>query len=178
MPTEEKQQIVPGTEKEKEKVPFEKKLKREIIAWLWVGLIFFLINGAVGQARVIPSGSMENTLLVGDHLIMSRLGYDIGVPFTNWHMPLWRNPHRQQIIIFQPPFDPNAPNYVKRVIGIPGDTVEIHDGAVRFVSSPCAGKLCVHAGWLKNGNDFTACLPNRVSIAVIGGSEGYDSVNF
>ncbi|HYA97627.1 MAG TPA: signal peptidase I [Methylomirabilota bacterium] len=130
MPTEEKQQIVPDTEKEKEKVPFEKKLKREIIAWLWVGLIFFLINGAVGQARVIPSGSMENTLLVGDHLIMSRLGYDIGVPFTNWHMPLWRNPHRQQIIIFQPPFDPNAPNYVKRVIGIPGDTVEIHDGAV------------------------------------------------
>ncbi len=48
--------------------------------WLrfWVGLAFLLINGTIGQARVIPSGSMENTLLIGDHLIMSRIGYDAG----------------------------------------------------------------------------------------------------
>ena len=110
--------------------PLNKRVQREIIAWFWVGLIFLLINGAVGQARVIPSGSMENTLLVGDHLIMSRLGYDAGVPFTGWHVPLWRNPKRQQIIIFKPPFDPNQPDYVKRVIGLPGDTIDIHDGAV------------------------------------------------
>jgi signal peptidase I len=113
-----------------EELSFKKKLQREIIAWTWVALIFFLINGAVGQARVIPSGSMENTLLIGDHLIMSRLGYDVGIPFTNLHVPLWRNPQRQQIIIFQPPTDANAPNFVKRVIGMPGDTIEIHDGAV------------------------------------------------
>jgi signal peptidase I len=73
---------------------------------------------------------MENTLLIGDHLIMSRIGYDAGVPFTNWHVPLWRNPHRQQVIIFKPPFAPDTPDYVKRVIGLPGDTIEIHDGAV------------------------------------------------
>lgn len=110
--------------------PLKQRVQREIVAWFWVGLIFLLINGTVGQARVIPSGSMENTLLVGDHLIMSRLGYDAGVPFTSWHVPLWRNPKRQQIIIFKPPFDPNAPDYVKRVIGLPGDTIDIHDGAV------------------------------------------------
>src|SRR5260370_2254401 len=73
---------------------------------------------------------MENTLLIGDHLIMSRIGYDAGVPFTNWHMPLWRNPKRQQVIIFKPPFAPDTPDYVKRVIGLPGDPVYIHDGAV------------------------------------------------
>jgi hypothetical protein len=56
--------------------------------------------------------------------------------------------------------------------------IEIHDGAVRFVSSPCTAKLCIHAGWLRSGNDFTACLPNRVSVAVIGGPSGYDSVVF
>ncbi|PYU08741.1 MAG: signal peptidase I, partial [Acidobacteria bacterium] len=56
--------------------PLNKRVQREIIAWLWVALIFLLINGTIGQARVIPSGSMENTLLIGDHLIMSRLGYD------------------------------------------------------------------------------------------------------
>jgi len=73
---------------------------------------------------------MENTLLIGDHLIMSRIGYDAGVPFTSWHVPLWRNPHRQQIIIFKPPFAPDTPDYVKRVIGLPGDTIDIHGGAV------------------------------------------------
>ena len=120
-------------EKKKEqepKVPVKIKIQREIIAWFWVGLAFLLINGTLGQARVIPSGSMENTLLIGDHLIMSRIGYDAGVPFTSWHLPLWRNPKRQQVIIFKPPFAPDTPDYVKRVIGLPGDTLDIHDGAV------------------------------------------------
>jgi len=73
---------------------------------------------------------MENTLLIGDHLIMSRLGYDAGIPFTNIHVPLWRNPKRQQIIIFKPPFAPDQSDYVKRVIGLPGDIVDIRNGAV------------------------------------------------
>ncbi len=106
------------------------KVKSEIIAWFWVILAFMLINGTLGQARVIPSASMENTLLIGDHLIMSRLGYDAGIPFTNIHVPLWKNPKRQQIIIFKPPYDRSLPDYVKRVIGLPGETVDVHDGAV------------------------------------------------
>ncbi len=116
--------------KPQEKLSTEQKIRREIIAWFWVGLVFLLINGAIGQARVIPSSSMENTLLIGDHLIMSRIGYDAGIPFTNIHVPLWRNPKRQQIIIFKPPFDPNQPDYVKRVIGLPGDMVDVREGAV------------------------------------------------
>jgi signal peptidase I len=111
-------------------VPMSVKVKSEIIAWFWVILAFMLINGTLGQARVIPSASMENTLLIGDHLIMSRLGYDAGIPFTNIHVPLWKNPKRQQIIIFKPPYDSSLPDYVKRVIGLPGETVDMHDGAV------------------------------------------------
>jgi signal peptidase I len=121
------------TKKEEAKeaaVPMSARVKSEVIAWFWVILAFLLINGTLGQARVIPSGSMENTLLIGDHLIMSRVGYDAGVPFTNMHVPLWRNPKRQQIIIFKPPFNPDQPDYVKRVIGLPGDVVDIRDGAV------------------------------------------------
>ncbi len=68
-----------------EKLTMKQTIRREIIAWFCVGLVFLLINGAIGQARVIPSGSMENTLLIGDHLIMSRIGYDAGIPFTNLH---------------------------------------------------------------------------------------------
>jgi signal peptidase I len=112
------------------------KFRREVLAWFWVGLIFLLINGAVGQARVIPSGSMENTLLVGDHLLMSRIGYDAGVPFTNWHVPLWRNPRRGEIIIFKPPYAPNATDLIKRVVGLPGETLDIRHGMVYINGKP------------------------------------------
>ena len=119
-----------STKKPQPKLTTEQKIRREIIAWFWVGLVFLLINGAIGQARVIPSGSMEDTLLIGDHLIMSRVGYDAGIPFTDIHVPLWRNPERQQIIIFKPPFDPKQPDFVKRVIGLPGDVVDVREGSV------------------------------------------------
>ena len=101
-----------------------KLILREALSWLWVILAFLFITGTIVQARVIPSGSMENTLLIGDHLIMSRIGYDAGIPFTDVHVPLWRNPKRQQIVIFKPPFAPDQPDYVKRVIGLPGDKLE------------------------------------------------------
>src|SRR5713101_397900 len=113
-----------------EDLSFKKKLQREIIAWTWVALIIFLINGAVGQARVIPSGSMENTLLIGDHLIMSRLGYDVGIPFTNLHVPLWRNPRRGQIVIFRAVISGDTSDIIKRVVGLPGETVDVRDGGV------------------------------------------------
>jgi signal peptidase I len=107
----------------------KRRIQREVISWVWVIAAFTFIEGTLVQARVIPSGSMENTVLIGDHLIVSRIGYDAGVPFTNWHVPLWRNPKRQQVVVFRPPI-PGAPDYIKRVIGIPGDVVEIRQGAV------------------------------------------------
>jgi signal peptidase I len=111
-------------------LPVRQRIGREIIAWFWVALAFMLINGTIGQARVIPSGSMENTVLIGDHLIVSRIGYDAGVPFTNLHVSLWRNPHRRQLIIFKPPFAPGTTDLIKRTIGLPGDTVDLRGGAV------------------------------------------------
>jgi signal peptidase I len=110
--------------------PLGQRAKREAIAWLWIILAFLFIYSCVGQARVIPSESMENTLLVGDHLIMSRIGYDIGLPFTSWHVPLWRNPKRQQIVIIRGTHLDGQPDLIKRVIGMPGDTLEIRDGHI------------------------------------------------
>jgi len=115
---------------EEANVPVKTRIRREIIAWFWVGLAFLSINGAVGQARVIPSGSMENTLLIGDHLVMSRIGYDAGIPFTNVHFSLWRNPSRQQIVIFRPVIAGETSDVIKRVIGLPGETVDIREGSV------------------------------------------------
>lgn len=56
--------------------------------------------------------------------------------------------------------------------------IEIRDGRVRFAASPCRNQLCVHSGWLGEGGEVAACLPNRISVAVIGRELRYDSINF
>ena len=67
-------------------------------------------------------------------------------------------------------------------LSIPGalgsSLLEIHDGKIRFVNSPCRNKNCVHSGWLSLGGDFAACLPNRICVQVIGREPRFDAINF
>ena len=56
--------------------------------------------------------------------------------------------------------------------------IEIRDGRARFLSSPCRGKVCIHAGWLEHTGELTACLPNRVGIQLLGRHPRFDAVNF
>jgi signal peptidase I len=118
-----------------EKSPLRQRILREGLSWFWVLAAFLFIQGTLVQARVIPSSSMERTLLVGDHLLVSRIGYDAGVPFTGWHVRLWREPYRQQVVIFRAPL-PGSPDYVKRLIGLPGDRLEIRRGVVWINGRP------------------------------------------
>jgi hypothetical protein len=54
----------------------------------------------------------------------------------------------------------------------------VADGRIRFVDSPCSGKLCIHQGWISAGGEFAACLPNRVSVQVLAAEPRYDSIAF
>lgn len=65
------------------------------------------------------------------------------------------------------------------IAGPLGDTViEVDQGRVRFVKSPCRGKQCIHSGWLHKSGEFAACLPNKISLAVTGKIPRFDAINF
>jgi signal peptidase I len=100
------------------------------LRWLLsVLLIVFFIRTFVGEATIIPTGSMENTILVGDHVFLDKLFYGPEVPFIGARLPALREVRRQQIIAFRFPGDPSM-IYVKRVIGLPGDRIEIRRNLV------------------------------------------------
>ena len=100
------------------------------IRWLAsIVVLVFLIRTFVGEATVIPTASMENTILVGDHVFLNKLFYGPHIPVTNWRLPAVRQVERQDIVAFRFPRDPSL-IYVKRVIGLPGDRLEVRDHQV------------------------------------------------
>lgn len=88
-------------------------------------VLFLFLRSFVVQAYQIPSGSMEDTLLVGDFLVANKFLYGARVPFTEWRLPKIRDPKRGDIIVFRAPHVHK--DFIKRCIGLEGDTVELRD---------------------------------------------------
>jgi signal peptidase I len=122
--------------------PRRKTVKEEVISWakaigvaflIWVFLRSFLV-----EAFRIPSASMENTLLVGDFLFVNKVvfGGELEIPLTGIHflrLPGWGEPHRGEVLVFRSVED-STPNLsiVKRLIGTPGDTLQmVRDTVIR-----------------------------------------------
>ena len=102
-------------------------------------LIYLVVNTFLIAAYRIPSGSMIPTLLVGDWLFVNKAVYGPHIPFTRVRLPGYREPRRGDVIVFESPYqadeaargaDP-TPTLVKRMVGMPGDTVFMRDGAIR-----------------------------------------------
>ena len=72
-----------------------------------------------------------------------------------------------------------SPDRKLQVHGPLGDSViEIRKSRIRFLSSPCTGQQCVHSGWLEAAGELAACLPNRISIQLLGQHPRFDAINF
>jgi len=109
------------------------KLRENIEALLIAVLLALFIRAFVVQAFKIPSGSMQDTLLIGDYILVNKFIYGVKVPFTNYTVIPVKDPKRGDIIVFKYPQDPSK-DFIKRVVAVGGDTVEIRNKQV-FVNN-------------------------------------------
>ena len=111
------------------------RLRENIEAILVAILLALLIRTFFVQAFKIPSGSMKQTLQIGDHILVNKFIYGIRVPFLHRVIVPLKQPKRGDIIVFKFPVDPDK-DFIKRVIGIAGDKVEGRDKTIYVNDKP------------------------------------------
>ena len=131
----------------KPQAPIGSKTSRK--KWIWDNfvslasalLLVLVIRSSVIEAFKIPSGSMIPTLHVGDQIFVNKFAYGLRVPLTDWigTHPLYffktQGPSRGDIIVFKYPVDPDI-YFIKRVVGIPGDTIEMKNKTIIVNGKP------------------------------------------
>jgi len=114
----------------------KKGIFREYFEAILIAIILaLLIRTFIVQAFKIPSGSMKPTLLVGDHILVNKFIYGVKFPFVKTTLIPITDPERGDIVVFKFPEDPKK-DFIKRVIGIPGDIVEIRNKKVYLNHKP------------------------------------------
>src|SRR5580698_3599272 len=107
---------------------------RQFRSFAFIFVILFAVRSSIADWNIVPSGSMIPTILEGDRIFVNKLAYDLKVPFTTWHLATWSNPQRGDIVVFYSPHD--GTRLVKRVVGLPGDTVELRNEQLVINGSP------------------------------------------
>jgi signal peptidase I len=98
-------------------------------------ILFLIFRTFIIQAFRIPSESMEDTLLVGDFLFVSKLHYGAMVPGVNKRLPGFRDMERGDVVVFKNPVDRKT-DYIKRCVAIPGDTVQVRNNVLFINGDP------------------------------------------
>ena len=100
-----------------------RKLWREWRGFALFVAVMLVFRSAIADWNQVPSGSMQPTILPGDRIVVDKLAYDLRVPFTLTRISQWSAPERGDVITFPSPLGERL--FVKRVVGMPGDTVEL-----------------------------------------------------
>jgi signal peptidase I len=77
--------------------------------------------------NVVPTGSMKPTIVEGDYILVNKLAYGLKLPFCSAPLIAWSAPQRGDVVVFEPPGETGKVRYVKRIIGLPGDRLQMHD---------------------------------------------------
>jgi signal peptidase I len=110
-------------------------LRENIEAIIVAVILAMFIRTFVVQAFKIPSGSMKETLLIGDHILVNKFIYGVRIPFLRTIIIKGKSPERNDILVFKFPEDPGK-DFIKRVIGVAGDVVEIRDKKIYVNNMP------------------------------------------
>lgn len=115
------------TEKKKSASPPPKKKVPEFVKGVIVAFaVALLIRTFLIQAFAIPTGSMLPTMQVGDYLFANKFAYGVDVPFSDYHIPGYAEPSTGDVVVFKPSHVPNI-LFVKRIVGVPGDTLQMRN---------------------------------------------------
>ena len=121
--------IIKKNMKQNMKNDLMKKLKLFWKGWGYSIFVAVIIassfKSAIADWNIVPTGSMKPTIVEGDRIFINKLAYDLKIPYTTWHIAEWRAPQRGDIVVFYSPAD--GRRLVKRVVGIPGDLVEMQN---------------------------------------------------
>jgi signal peptidase I len=141
---------------------------------LFIAFSVLFLRTFVVQAYQIPSGSMEDTLLVGDFLIANKFIYGPPIPFTPLKIK-GRAPHRGEIVIFRSPADDK--DYIKRVIALSGEEIEIRDNRVFIDGEPIEEDYILLKGAAPSHSDFGPLTIPAGHVFVLGDNrnQSYDS---
>ncbi|MEM7281241.1 MAG: signal peptidase I [Pseudomonadota bacterium] len=99
-----------------------------------MALLIFAARSAFADWYRVPTGSMKPTILEGDRVFVNRVAYDLKIPFTRVHLMKWGDPERGQVVVLHSPKD--GTRLIKRVIGVPGDEIQIRDQMLFINGSP------------------------------------------
>src|SRR6266542_2688963 len=108
--------------------------RQEIRPLLLLLLVVCAVRSSLADWNDVPTGSMKPTILEGDRVWVNKLAYDLKVPFTTWRVAEWSNPQRGDIVVFFSPHD--GQRLVKRVVGLPGDTIELRNNTLVINGRP------------------------------------------
>jgi signal peptidase I len=120
----------------KKEVSKKNKILKEVKSISLILLVVLTFRSVIAEPFRIPSGSMIPTLMIGDFILVNKLSYGVKVPFTDINLfgldsdPIYlfgkSDPKRGDVIVFKFPRDRSI-NYIKRVVAVPGDTIEVKD---------------------------------------------------
>ena len=156
---------------------------RENIEAILVAIVLALfIRTFIIQAFKIPSGSMKQTLQIGDHILVNKFIYGIKMPFLMTTIVPIKNPKRGDIVVFKFPEDPDK-DFIKRVIGIAGDVVECRDKQVYINHKRLNHDYGIHtdsniiSGGVQPRDNFGPVVVPENSLFVMGDNrdQSYDS---
>ena len=141
----------------------KKSTTREYIEAILIALLLALfIRTFVVQAFKIPSGSMQDTLLIGDHILVNKFIYGVKNPLNGNTWIPFKEPKRRDIVVFKYPVNPTQ-DYIKRVIGVEGDTIEIKDKKVYVNGKPQEEPYAIH----RDPNILPASIQSRDNMGPI-----------